>query len=128
MTLAASAPDRSIYAGLVTIGLGDRNVLGWRLADALTWVTRKPPDEPAFSALHYVPKVAPLPFVMMQSTRDEYVGRPEATQLFSAAVEPKRFILVDGQNHRFDGAQPEFFRQLKQAMAWAGTARSGIKP
>ncbi len=112
-------PSKEAYAGLITMGLGDRNVLGWRFADNLTYLTRKQPNEPTFSALSYMPRIAPLPLVMLQSTKDEYVGRDEANRLFNAAAEPKRFVPVEAQNHRFDGAQPEFFRQLRQALEWA---------
>ncbi len=126
MALAAAAPSKEAYIGLVSISLNDTNVLGWRFADNLTYLTGKQPDEPTFSALGYMSRIAPLPLVMLQSTKDEYIERDEANRLFSAAAEPKRFVLVPARNHRFDGAQPEFFRQFKQALEW--TAAAGPKP
>jgi alpha-beta hydrolase superfamily lysophospholipase len=116
MVLAAAAPTKAAYAGLITMGLGDTNVLGWRFVDNLTYLTGKTPDEPTFSALSFMPKIAPLPLVMFQAEKDQYVTRDEANRLFGAAVEPKRFVLIPAQNHRFEGAQPEFFRRLKDAL------------
>lgn len=125
MTLAAADPKKEAYAGLVTMGLGDQNVLGWRLVDNLTYITKRHPSEPSFSALSYMPKVAPLPLVMLQSSKDEYVGYDEAKRLHSAAGQPKRFFLVQAHNHRFEGAQNEFFRRLKEAVDWMA---AGQKP
>lgn len=125
MVLAAAAPSRESYAGLVTMGLGEINVLGWRLADYLTYLTRRPPDEPGFSVLPYMSRIAPLPLVMLQSVKDEYVGKDEADRLFHAAAEPRRLVFINGQNHRFDGAQPEFFRQLAQSLEWIWSVKPG---
>lgn len=119
MTLAAAAASKEAFAGLITMGLGDRNVLAWRFADNLAHLTRKQPNEPVFSALSYLPRIAPLPMVMLQSAKDEYVGRDEANRLFNAASQPKRLVVIDARNHRFEGAHPEFFRQLRQALEWA---------
>lgn len=126
VALAASAPSKDAYVGLVAVSLGDTNILGWKFADNLTYLTGKLPDEPTFSALAYMSRIAPLPLAMMQSAEDEYIPRDEANRLFGAAAEPKRFLLVPAKNHRFDGAQPEFFRQLQQAVEW--TIASEPKP
>ena len=122
MVLAAATPSKEAYTGLITMGLGDKNVLGWRFADNLTYLTRRPPSEPTFSALRYMSRISPLPLVMLQSTKDEYVGRDEANRLLNTAAEPKRLVLVEAQNHRFDGAQPEFFRQLRHSLEWITAA------
>ncbi len=126
MTLAAAAPSKDAYTGVITMGLGNENVLGWRLVDTLTYLTKRRPGEPTFFALSYMPRVAPLPLVMIQSSNDEYVGKDEAARLFGAAREPKRFVQVDARNHRFDGAQPEFFRQLRQALEWITGTREKL--
>lgn len=120
--LAAAAASKDAYSGLITMGLGDKNVLGWRFVDNLTYLTKKPPSEPGFSALRYMSRVSPLPLVMLQSAKDEYVGKDEANRLFNMAAEPKRLVLIEAQNHRFDGAQVEFFRQLRQALDWITAA------
>ena len=123
MALAGAAGSKEAYAGLITMGLGDKNVLGWRFFDNLTYLTKKQPHEPVFYASSYMPRIAPLPLVMLHSANDEYVGRDEATRLFSAAMEPKRLVVIEAQNHRFEGAQREFFRHLQEALEWTTVAR-----
>jgi len=120
MVLAASGKKRS-YHGVVTMGLADTNVMGWRFKDNLSYITGRLPDEPTFSGLRHIPRVAPLPLAMIQSSRDEYVPVEEARKLFAAAGEPKRFVLVEARNHRFDGNQPEFFRQLRAMIEWVNS-------
>jgi fermentation-respiration switch protein FrsA (DUF1100 family) len=123
MVLAATAPDKSRYAGLVTMGLADLNVMAWRWRDNLTRVTKTLPNEPTFSSLRYIGNVAPLPIGMLQSTADEYVTEAEARKLFNSAREPKKFATVQANNHRFDGGLTEFYRQLRAMLEWIGAQR-----
>src|SRR5215470_6955567 len=47
--LGAASPDgKALFTGLITLGLPEQNILGWRLADYWTWITKKTPDEPVF--------------------------------------------------------------------------------
>ena len=95
MALAASSGHRQEkYSGVVTMGLGDSNVLGWTWKDDLTYLTKRPPNEPTFSVLSIVDRIAPLPLVMLQSTKDEYVSIEEAQRLYQRAREPKRIFTV----------------------------------
>ena len=109
---------RRLFTGLVTFGLGDENVLGWHWSNNLTSLVKKP-KEPTFRASDYMPKIAPLPVLMIQASHDQYTSLDEANRLFALAREPKRFIVVEGQNHRFDGDQDEFFRRLREGLKWA---------
>jgi uncharacterized protein len=123
VVLAAASPKyQSQYAGVLTLGLGDRNVIGWRWQDDLTYLTKRPADEPTFSCLAVMPRVAPVPLVMLQSSRDEYVSAQESHQLFEAAQEPKRYFMIQAQNHRFDGNLQEFYRRLEDALQWVEQA------
>jgi alpha-beta hydrolase superfamily lysophospholipase len=123
--LAAAAPQyQSKYSGLVTLGLSDSNVLGWRWSDDLTYLTKRPPNEPTFSCLALIPRVAPVPVVMLQSSHDEYVSPQESRQLFEAAAEPKRHVVIEARNHRFDGNLQEFYRRLQEALQWVEQAPS----
>jgi dienelactone hydrolase len=117
---AASSEGRKYFRGLITMGLGDSNVLGWSWLDDVTYVTKTEPREPTFSALSFMDKISPLPLVMLQSNRDEYVPIEEAQRLFERAREPKKFVLIEAQNHRFDGNQEEFYRRLLEALRWVG--------
>jgi len=119
MALAASSQRRQEkYKGLLTMGLSDSNVLGWTWKDDLTYLTRRPPNEPTFSVLSIVDRIAPLPLVMLQSVRDEYVTVEESQRLYQHAKEPKRFFLIDARNHRFDGNPGEFYERLHEALEW----------
>ena len=75
-----------------------------------------------FASATYLPKIASLPFLQIHSTGDEYTNVAAAKKLFSAAQEPKRFSLVQAQDHRFSGGRPEFFRGLREGLDWMKTA------
>jgi hypothetical protein len=98
-------------------------VLGWRLADNLTYITKRQPDEPKFPTAPWVRTVAPLRFGMIYSTSDEYVSAETAKHLFSMAVEPKRLDLVSAHDHHYGGNRTEFLRVLTDQVTWAGQQR-----
>lgn len=114
----ADSLNRDIFQGLVTIGLDNDPVLGWRLVDDITWITKKNPKEPTFDSFYYLPKVSPLPLVMIQSTRDVYVPQDVFRKMFDAAREPKQYYLVSAQNHRYDGNHEGFFKALQEGLTW----------
>ncbi len=119
---AASSQDKSALRGLLAIGLPESGSLGWRLADNLTYLTKRAPNEPQFSALPRMPKVAPLPLAMIYSTHDEYVSPESARKLFDNAAQPKRLFLVEARDHRYDGNQAEFYKSLREALSWIQAA------
>ncbi|MGE0129281.1 MAG: AcvB/VirJ family lysyl-phosphatidylglycerol hydrolase [Blastocatellales bacterium] len=115
---AAGAENKQTFNGLITFGLGDENVLGWTWKDNLTYVTKSKPNEPAFRASGYMAKIAPLPYLMLHSSKDEFVPFEEAKLLATAAREPKRISVIQANNHRFDGNVNEFYRQLREGLQW----------
>jgi dienelactone hydrolase len=119
---AAGVASKSTFAGLITFGLSDENVIAWHWSENLTSLIKNP-HEPTFRAGEYMGKVAPLPLWMIQSSHDQYVGLDEAKRLFAAAHEPKRFELVEADNHRFDGNHQEFFVELRDGLQWVSHAR-----
>ena len=114
---AAGDANKKIFTGLVAFGLGDENVLGWHWSNNIMSVVKKP-KEPTFMAADYMAKITPLPLLMIQSIHDQYTSVDEANRLFALAQEPKRFVLVEGENHRFDGNQAEFFSKLRDGLSW----------
>ncbi len=119
----AARESRSLFTGLVALGLPETPILGWRTADNLTWITRRLPNEPTFRSIDYVGKAA-TPLVLIHSSGDEYTPVDTARKLFNAASEPKRFALVRARNHRYEGGRDEFFRVLREGLEWLGkTAR-----
>jgi len=121
--LAAAPPEsKELFKGVVVFGLSDKNELGWRTRDDITYITGADPDEPMFSASDYMGKVAPLPLCMIQSSGDQFVAREEAEGLFAAAQQPKLYKVVQADNHVFDGNTVGFYETLREGLAWVEQA------
>jgi dienelactone hydrolase len=117
--LAASAPEnKSLFKGVVAFGLSDKEELGWRTRDDITYITGADPDEPMFGAGDYMGKVAPLPLCMIQSSGDQFVGRDESERLFASAQQPKLYKLVQADDHVFDGNTEGFYEALREGLGW----------
>jgi pimeloyl-ACP methyl ester carboxylesterase len=117
--LAASDPitHRSI-AGVIGIGLPDRNELGWRWQDSIIYLTHEVPNEPTFSAAAVVSKVSPLPLALLYSTHDEFVPFSDAQRMMELGGEPKRLWVVRASDHRFTDNLSGFDRSLLEAIDW----------
>lgn len=115
---AADPAMQRRVAGVVGLGLPDRNELGWRWKDSLIYVTHGVPNEPTFSASTIVSKVTPVPLAAIHSTRDEFVPESEVRGLMERASEPKRLWMVTASDHRFSGNVEEFDRTLLESIEW----------
>jgi fermentation-respiration switch protein FrsA (DUF1100 family) len=115
---AAAEGNKKAFSGLVVIGLAEASLLGWRTADDLTYITKREPNEPHFPSAPYLPKISPLPFVMIHSDHDDYTSVDAAKKMFAEAREPKRFWLISARSHRFDGGTETFFRALRDGLEW----------
>ncbi len=118
---AAASADKAGYAGLVTIGLGRETVLGWKLADDITYITKKMPHEPTFLSKDYIADVAPLPFFDIESTNDAFVQADTARALYQLAKQPKKFVMIEARDHAYKGNRSEFFDTLKMGLNWIRT-------
>jgi alpha-beta hydrolase superfamily lysophospholipase len=117
--LAAADPEtKREIAGVIGLGLPDLNELGWRLKDAVIYVTHGLPNEPQFSTAAIAARVAPVPLAAIHSTHDEFVPVGDVQKVIDAAREPKRLWVVDASNHRFSSNLPEFEHRLTDAVAW----------
>lgn len=117
--LAAVDPDmQRRIAGVVALGLPDRNELGWRWKDSLIYVTHGVPNEPTFSVSDLVGKLTPVPLAAIHSTSDEFVPESDVRKLMARASEPKRLWMVTASDHRFSGNVPEFDRRLLESIEW----------
>ena len=116
---AASDPNnREIFAGMVSVGTTEFNILAWRWRDITAEITRSLPHEPTFKSVDYIGKVSPLPLAVIASTHDEFVT-PEMTRtLYAAAGEPKRLVMIDADNHKYGGKSAEFFAALREDLLW----------
>jgi pimeloyl-ACP methyl ester carboxylesterase len=116
---ASDAARKSLFCGVVALGLPAATELGWRAwRDWMTWVTKSNPDEPMAASLDYMGRIAPLPFVSIQSTHDEFVPIETAKSLFAAAHDPKRLYFIDATNHRFSDKRPEVRARLLESLQW----------
>lgn len=115
---ATDSETKAAIAGVIALGLPDRNELGWRWKDALIYLTHRVPNEPIFSAAATVGEIAPLPLALVQSTHDEFVPLAETQRIFARASSPKQLWIVDASNHRFSNNLPEFDRRLMEALEW----------
>jgi dienelactone hydrolase len=120
VALAAASPSgKNQYAGVIVLGLSDKNALAWRWEDYLSSLTRSELKEPTFSVKRYLADVSPVPMAMLWATGDEFVTALEARDLAKAAKEPKRYVEVNAKNHRFDGNDAGFYGELKESLEWA---------
>jgi fermentation-respiration switch protein FrsA (DUF1100 family) len=123
--LAAAAPENhSWIAGAITMGLPASAEIAWRWSDFTSWITKKDVAEPSFRARDYLAAVSPLPLVMIQSTRDEYVPAADYRDLDASARAPHRQVLIDASNHRFTDRLPDLRRAFDDAMVWLGNTRA----
>jgi alpha-beta hydrolase superfamily lysophospholipase len=112
---AASRENKAMFNGLIVLGLSDENALAWRWTDIIGNLLNRN-SEPSFRSTPYMPQVSPLPLWILQSSGDQYVPVEESNRLFAAAKEPKRYVLIQASNHRFDGNHDELFRVVRLAL------------
>jgi alpha-beta hydrolase superfamily lysophospholipase len=120
--LAAADPQlKSTIAGVIALGLPERNELAWRWTDSIIYLTHRPPHEPTFSASAIVDRIAPVPLAAIHSTHDEFVSVDQVRQILTRAAEPKRLWVIEAANHRFSDNLGEFDRRLFDAVDWITT-------
>jgi len=117
---AASAENHEWISGVITMGLPQLSEIAWRWSDFTSWITKKDADEPSVKATDYLAGVAPIPLVMIQSTKDEYVPEAEYRAMDKAAREPKRQVLIAASNHRFTDRIAELRAAYADALNWIG--------
>ena len=101
---------------VVAISLPKYNELAWKPTDALIYFTHGTPHEKVFEARDYLPKLTPLPLVMLNATKDDTSPLPEAQSLFEKATGPRRFFAVPANGHHFEGGETEFYRDLDESL------------
>ena len=115
---ATDAATKAMVSGVIGLGLGNRNELGWRWKDAMIYLTHGIPNEPTFSAREIAPRLAPVPLGVINSTHDEYVPAGEVDLIMAAAGNPKRLWMIDAADHRFSNKPVELAQCLAEALDW----------
>lgn len=117
--LAASHEQNHAWTdGVITMGLPASAELAWRLKDVASWITKTIANEPTFSPLDYVARVSPLPLVMIQSMKDEYVPEADYRKYDATARAPKKLVLIDASNHRFTDRMDRLRAEIVSALDW----------
>lgn len=120
---AASPANHAWLSGVITMGLPRVSELAWRWSDVTSWLTKRDAAEPSVDVLTFLPAVAPVPLVMLQARRDEYVPAADYEAMARAALEPKRQVVIDASNHRFTDRLPELARAYADALDWIAGQR-----
>jgi uncharacterized protein len=116
--VASASSNHTWVTGVISMGVPPLAELAWRWSDFTSWITKRDAREPSFAAADFVAAVSPLPIVMLQSTKDEYVTPADWQRLFEAAREPKKLVLIDASNHRFTDRRDDLRREYMSALAW----------
>jgi alpha-beta hydrolase superfamily lysophospholipase len=120
---AADKTNHDWIDGVLTMGLPPSAELAWRWTDAASWVTRHDADEPSFAPHDFIAGIAPLPLVMIQSTKDEYVSEADYKRFLATAREPKKLVLIDASNHRFTDRRDQLRTACFAGLVWIASAR-----
>jgi hypothetical protein len=115
---ATGKQSKPLIDGVIGVGLGNMNELGWRWTDATIYLTHHLPHEPLFSANALVNRLAPVPLALIHSLHDEYAPASDADRIVHAAAGPARLWMINATNHRFAGNEAEFDRRLMEAIEW----------
>ena len=107
--------------------LPNLNELAWRWRDAIIYVTKGVPKEPAFSTAEIVDRMAPLPLAAIHATHDEFVPVSEVQRVMERAKDPKKLWIVQASNHRFSDNIDEFNERLLEALAWVKSQSGGSR-
>ena len=105
---------------VVAISLPTYNELAWKPTDALIYITHGVPHEKVFDAQDYLPKLQPVPLLMLNATNDDTSPLAEARSLFDKASGTKRFYAVRANGHHFEGGETEFYRDLDESLSNSG--------
>ena len=126
--LAASDPANHAWIdGVIAMGLPEVAELAWHWSDVGAWILKKDANEPSFHAHEIIAGVAPVPLVLIQSTKDEYVPEADYRRLYDTARDPKKLILIDASNHRFTDKQKELRGAYADALDWIRSERDRQK-
>jgi alpha-beta hydrolase superfamily lysophospholipase len=115
---AADAQNHARLDGVITMGLPPSAELAWRWTDMTSWITKSDANEPSFAPVDMIAAVGPLPLVMIQSTKDEYVSQADYQRFLAAAHDPKKLVLIDASNHRFTDRRPALQTAYRDALTW----------
>ena len=118
IAVGADQATRSNWAGVISIGLPRQNQLVSGVGGNHADLKSDAYSSWGFRSQDLMASIAPVPLVMIQSTTDTASPMKVGRALFDAAAQPKQFVLIKANNHRFTGAREEFYAALSNAAQW----------
>src|SRR5262249_8694848 len=124
VAVGSDPKTRVNWAGVVAIGLPAQNQLVSGLGANHADLRNTGDFRYAFRTSDVMSSVAPVPLVLIESTSDTASPQKVGKALFAAARDPKQYVLIKADNHRFSGAREEFYSALENAMTWIRQVRA----
>jgi len=124
IAVGSDVETRANWAGVISIGLPKQNQLVSGIGGNYLNLKVETNDLYGFRSEKVMAQIAPVPLVMIQSTSDTASPPKVGTQLFAAARNPKKYVLIKASNHRFSGARDEFYAALGDAVTWMRETQS----
>jgi dienelactone hydrolase len=118
IAVGSDVQTRSNWAGIISIGLPKQNQLVSGVRGNHTNLNNEATALFGFRSEDLLPRIAPVPLVMIQSTSDTASPQKVGNALFASAGNPKKYVLIKASNHRFSGAREEFYAALGNAVTW----------
>ena len=123
IAVGSDVETRANWAGIVSIGLPKQNQLVSGLGANHANLHNEANALYGFRSEDLLPRIAPVPLVMIQSTSDTASPQKVGNALFASAGNPKKYVLIKASNHRFSGARDEFYSALGSAVTWIESMR-----
>jgi dienelactone hydrolase len=124
VAVGSEKTNRDNWAGIVSIGLPSQNQLASGVGGNHVDLKNPATMHLGFRTQSLIAAITPLPLMMIQSTTDTASPQKVGKMLFTTAQDPKRFVLIKANNHRFTGAREEFYSALGAAFSWIKEARA----
>ena len=122
----SDSTTRANWAGIISIGLPKQNQLVSGVGGNYVDLNIETNSLAGFRSADVMAAISPLPLTMIQSTSDTASPPKVGRVLFATARDPKQYVLIKANNHRFSGAREEFYSALANAVPWMREAvRSG---
>jgi len=112
IAVGSDQATRQNWAGIISIGLPKQNQLVSGVGGNRANLNMEINSLYGFRSADVMALISPLPLLMIQSTTDTASPVKVGNQLFAAARDPKRYVLIKASNHRFSGAREEFYEAL----------------
>jgi len=118
IAVGSDLTTRANWAGIISIGLPKQNQLVSGVGGNYVNLDNEANSLAGFRSADVMAAISPLPLTMIQSTSDTASPPRVGRALYAAARDPKQYVLIKANNHRFTGAREEFYSALVNAVPW----------